>query len=188
RSKPIGKGRPLAEPPLLSWQCRDRLALRELEAAAGLGAAVLLALDHAAIAGEEAGGLHGAAQFRLELAQGLADAVLDRAGLTRKPAALDGGDGVVLALAVGDLERLVDDQTQRRTGEVDFLLAAVDGDLAGAGLEPDAGDRILAAAGGIGAALRVDFLLAQHGGRAGADDGSLDGLALGGSLGSRSAA
>ena len=67
--------------------------------------------------------------------------------------------------ALGDVERLVDHQAQRRTGEIDFLVAAVDGDLAGAGLQPDAGDRVLAAAGGVGAALRVELLLAQRRGR-----------------------
>src|SRR6188508_2496502 len=44
-----------------------RSALRELEAAAGLGAAVLLAFDHAAVASEEAGGLDRAAQRGREL-------------------------------------------------------------------------------------------------------------------------
>jgi hypothetical protein len=90
--------------------------------------------------------------------------VLDRAGLARKAAALDGGDDVVLAFATGNLERLVDDETQRRAREIDFLVAAIDGDLAAAGLDPDAGDRVLAATGGIGAALRVDFLSRSGGG------------------------
>ena len=63
--------------------------------------------------------------------------------------------------ALGDVEHLVDDQAQRRAGEIDLLVAAVDDDLAGAGLQPDAGDRVLAAAGGVGAALLVELLLAQ---------------------------
>src|SRR5690606_24217216 len=131
--------------------------------AASLGAAVLLALDHAAVAGQEAGGLDRRAQRRLVLRQRLADAVLDRAGLARKTTAGNGADHVVLAFAPGDLERLVDDQPKRRTGEEHFLVAAVDGDLAGPGLEPHAGNRVLAAAGRIGAALRVELLLAQRG-------------------------
>src|SRR3546814_943361 len=57
---------------------------------------------------------------------------------------------------------LVDDQTKRRAGEIDRLIAAVHLDLAGAGLQPDASDGILAAAGGIGAALRVDLLFAKR--------------------------
>src|SRR5690606_15913074 len=90
-------------------RCAEALALRELEAAAGLGAAVLLTLDHAAVAGEEAGGLDRGAQRRLVLGEGLRDAVLDRAGLARKPAALDGGDDIELLRAIGDREGLVDD-------------------------------------------------------------------------------
>src|SRR5690606_17618741 len=115
------------------------------------------------------------------LGERLADAVLHGAGLARKPAALDGGDHVVLALAARHLERLVDHQAQRRTGEIDFLLAAVDHDLAAAGLEPDAGDRVLAAAGGVGTALRIDLLLAEHRrGRRRGGGGALRGVRDGG--------
>src|SRR6478752_9587182 len=103
-------------------EAADESALRELEALARLGAAVLLALDHAAVAGEEAGGLDRAAQQRLELAQSLADAVLDRPGLARQSAAGDRADNVVLINAVGDLERLGDDQAQRRPREEHFLI------------------------------------------------------------------
>ena len=62
--------------------------------------------------------------------------MLDRAGLAGKAAADDGGDDVILLAAVGDVERLVDDQAQRRAREIDFLLTAVDDDLARAGLQP----------------------------------------------------
>jgi hypothetical protein len=68
-------------------------------------------------------------------------------------------------VALGDAERLVDDETQRRTREIDFLVAAVDRDLARARLDPDAGDGVLAAAGRIGAAEAVEDLLAQRRGR-----------------------
>src|SRR6185436_15653183 len=102
------------------------------------------------------------AQGRLELRERLGDAVLDRTGLAGKPATLDGGNDVVLAGPVGDLERLVDHQAQGRTGEVHGLVAAVDGDLARTGLQPDAGDGVLAATGGIGPALRVDLLGTQR--------------------------
>ena len=48
----------------------------------------------------------------------------------------------------------------RSTGRAKYtpMLAVVDGDLACAGLDPDAGDRVLALAGGIGAALGVELL------------------------------
>ena len=83
--------------------------------------------------------------------------------LARKTTTLDGGDNVILANAVGYVERLVDDEAQRRACEIDGLVAAIDHDLAGAGLQPDAGNRILAAAGCISAALRIDFFFAQRG-------------------------
>src|SRR5687768_9450317 len=102
---------------------KKALAFRELEAPARLGAAVLLALDDAAVAGQEAGPLDRRAQRRLVTRQCLGDAVQHRSGLARQSAALDGGDDVILAGAVGQAERLVDDQAQRRTGEIDLLIA-----------------------------------------------------------------
>src|SRR3546814_9907857 len=87
------------------------------------------------------------------------------ARLAREAAALDGRDHVILASAFGQAEGLVDDEAQRRTREIDFLVAAVDRDLARAGLDPHAGDGVLAAAGRISAALLVDDLLAARRGR-----------------------
>src|SRR5258707_179587 len=54
-----------------------QLALRELERLARLGAAVLLALDGTAVAGQEATLLQRAAQIPLEIGQRLGDAVTD---------------------------------------------------------------------------------------------------------------
>src|SRR5262245_53814877 len=82
------------------YGCED-LALRELEAAASLGAAVLLALDHARVAGEEAAALERAAQVRLIGHQRLRQAVTHGARLSRQAAAGDRADDVVLAVAVG---------------------------------------------------------------------------------------
>src|SRR6185437_2080110 len=79
--------------------------------------------------------------------------------------------------AVGGDQRLAQDHAQHGTGEIDFLVAAIDRDLAGARLDPDAGHRFLAAAGGIGAALGVALvgglfaLLAFRGLHLGLDEG-----------------
>jgi hypothetical protein len=54
---------------LIVVRSREALPLRELERAAGLGLAVLLALDHAAIAGEEAALFQDAAQVEFEIGQ-----------------------------------------------------------------------------------------------------------------------
>src|SRR3546814_16674297 len=70
-------------------------------------------------------------------------------------------DLVILASTISHVERLVDDETQRGTCEIDGLITAIDSDLAGAGLHPDAGDCVLPAASRIGAAELVEFLLTE---------------------------
>src|SRR3546814_6775986 len=99
------------------------------------------------------------------------------ARLAREAAALIGRDHFTLANAFGQTDGLVDDETQRRTREIDFLVAAVDGDLARAGLDPHAGDGVLAAAGRISAALLVDDLLAERRGRSRGSGGAFEGAA-----------
>ncbi len=135
-----------------------RLALRELEAAAGFHAAVLLALHHAAVAGEEAALLEDAAQLGLVIRERLGNAVANRAGLAGQPAARDGRTDVELAQAVGGGERLLQKHLQDGTGKVLLETLVVDDDLAGAGLDPDARDGVLALAGRVGAAVLVKLL------------------------------
>src|SRR5690606_32589628 len=135
-----------------------RLALGELEAAASLGLAVLLALDGAGVAGQEAALLEHAAQLRLEIGQRLGDAVTHRAGLARETTAGDRAHHVVLVLAGSRDEGLLDQHTQHGPRKIVLELAGIDDDLAGAGLDPDARDGVLALAGGIGAALLVHLL------------------------------
>src|SRR5581483_1070981 len=102
------------------------LALRELEGTAGLGAAVLLALDHAAVAGEETALLQHAAQLRLEIGESLGDAVADRTGLARKAAAGHGADHVILAGAGGGDQRLLDHHSQHGPREVNLDFTGID--------------------------------------------------------------
>src|SRR6476620_6436556 len=111
-----------------SGRKRPRLALAELEAAASLRAAILLALDRARVAGEEAAGLQRRPQGRLIGHQGAADAVTHGAGLAGETAALDGDDDVELAVAVGGDQRLAQDHAQHRTGEINLLVAVIDDD------------------------------------------------------------
>src|ERR1700686_5370254 len=148
----------LSYPPYWRQILAKQLALRELERLARLGAAVLFALDHARVTGEEAALFQQASQIRLEISQRLRDAVTHRTCLARQTAAGDRANDVVLAGASGCDQRLLDHHPQHRTGEIDFDFAGVDDDLAGTGLDPDAGDRVLALAGGIGTALLVDLL------------------------------
>src|SRR5205807_4008061 len=58
-----------------------------------------------------------------------------------------------------EVHRLGDHHPQHRAGEIDLLVAAVDGDPALAGLDPDPRDGVLALAGRIGTALGVDLAL-----------------------------
>src|SRR5579883_2630664 len=81
------KRRPLG-PPFLYSLC-SRLAFGELEAAARLRPAILLALDRARVAGEEAARLQRGAQRRLVIDQGAGNAVTHGAGLAGKATAID---------------------------------------------------------------------------------------------------
>src|SRR6185437_7157572 len=82
-------------------ECRKRSALGELEAAARFGLAVLLTLDHARVAGEEASMLEHGAQIGLVPHQCLRESMTHGAGLSRQSAAGDRAGHVVLALAIG---------------------------------------------------------------------------------------
>jgi hypothetical protein len=132
-----GPSRPLPAPRTRMPMSRSALiwaTLRELEAAARLALAVLLALDHAAVAGQEAGRLQRCAQPRIVKLQRLRDAVLDGTGLARKAAALDGRHHVELAFNARHRERLAQDHLQHRPREIDRDVLAVHGDLAEPGL------------------------------------------------------
>src|SRR4030081_3997095 len=105
-----------------------RLPLRELERLARLGAAVLLALDHARVAGEKAALFQNAAQIRFEIGQRLRDAVTHRAGLARQTVPGHGADHVVLACTGCCDQRLLNHYPQHRTGEIYIDFAGVDDD------------------------------------------------------------
>src|SRR5947208_15611359 len=101
--------------PLSSGECSNLLqilakllALRELERLARLRPAVLLALDGAGIAGQEPALLQHAAQVRLEIGERLGDAVTHGTRLARQAAAGDRAGHVVLAVAGGSDQRLLD--------------------------------------------------------------------------------
>src|SRR5690242_19467910 len=88
----------------MGWKPMPRLALRELEATAGAGLAVLLTLDLAGVAGEEAGIAEGLLQRRVVVAKGAGDAEADGLGLAHESAAVDLCDHLELALGIGDFE------------------------------------------------------------------------------------
>src|SRR5580765_2951722 len=119
--------------------------LRELEPRPGSSLAVLLALLHPRVAGQEAFLLELLAELQVVLGQRAGDAVADGAGLAGRAAA---GDRDLDVEPLGRLrgeERLLDDHLQDVVGEVIVEGALVDRDRAGAGNEPDASHRGLAA-------------------------------------------
>src|SRR5690349_12480292 len=107
-----------------------RLALGELEPTARTRLAVLLALDGAAVAGEEAGLLQRRAELGVQVAERAGDAVADRAGLAGEATADHVHGDVDLAELLHDLERLPNDHLRGLAPEVLVVLAAVDDDLA----------------------------------------------------------
>src|ERR1700731_4797155 len=135
------------------------LPLGVLRAAAGLVAAIFLALDDAAVAGQEAAMLQYRPQPRLVEGERLADAVPHRAGLTGQPATRHGAPHIELAEPVGYDKGLADQHAQHRAREINRAVAAVDLDLAVARPDPDAGPRILALAGRVRTAERVALRL-----------------------------
>src|SRR5512143_1771924 len=147
QTAPGGARAPRAFRPLAGLEVK-RLALAELEPAAGALLSVLLALLDPRVAGQEAGLLELAPQLGVELAQGPRDAVADRPGLRADAAAVDRGHDVEAVVRLGDRERLLDDLLQGfDAAEVLVEAAVVQLELARAGAEVDAGDRGLALAG-----------------------------------------
>src|SRR5580765_4060225 len=163
---------------------RDEVTRRNARRASALGvlrtlprlvAAVLLPLDLAWIARDEAGFLERAAQLRVGLEQRPRDAVSDRDRLGRDAATLHARVDPEAVECRRDLERLMHDHARRLAAEVRVERALVDDDLALAGLETDARDRRLPLAGrpddggAFGAHLPFSFN-ARGAGRASAPD------------------
>src|SRR5262249_46929866 len=124
----------------------SRLALRELEPAAGTATAVLLALLHAAVAREQPVLAEHRVVRRVDLLQRAREAEHDRVGLAGRTAALDVDQDVERAFRGGGLERLEQAHARLRRDEVLVGVATVDDEAAGAGLHAHARDRRLAAA------------------------------------------
>src|SRR5690606_9896974 len=84
----------------------------------------------------------------------------------------NGGNDVELTSAIRSDDRLLQDHLQNRTCEILFEFLVIDGDLAGARLDPYACNGVLALAGGIGAALCVQLLDMNRSGSFGLGNGA----------------
>src|ERR1051325_10652848 len=123
-------------------------ALGVLRALASFVTSVLLALDLAWVASDEARLLQHTAKFGVRENQSPRDAVTNRGRLRRDPAAPDVHREIVLAARIGELERLMHDHPRRLATEIILERAIVDDELAVAHRHPDAGNRALALTGG----------------------------------------
>ena len=170
-------------------------ALRELRSLAGLLEACLLTLGGAGIAGQEASLLEGrTVSVAVDLVEGARHAEAQGTGLAGDAAAIDAGDDVEAAVNVEQDEGGLHQLLVQLVGEVVLEGATVDGPLAGAGDEANAGNGLLAAA--QARAGRGDGLTGAGGsrlglGRVGAGDDFLvqlsgnDGLSHGSPQGQR---
>src|SRR5919198_122820 len=129
---------------------RVALALGVLGRLAGLLEPVLLALDHARVAGQKAALLQLGAQLHVELNQRAGDSVAQRARLPGHPAAVQAGDDVVALEGVGDPQRLSDHAAVGRVGKVVVEGPAVQLERPGALDQSDPGHGLLAPAGAAG--------------------------------------
>ncbi len=91
-------------------------------------------------------------------------------GLTGETTTGNGGNDVELTGAIRGNDRLLQDHLQDRTCEILLEFLVVDGDLAGARLDPYACNGILALAGGVSAALCVQLLDMNRSGSFGLGD------------------
>src|SRR5579871_3331815 len=121
--------------------------------------AVLLALDHARVAGEESALLQHRAKADFVKRQRLRDSVAHGTGLPRKTSARYRARNIELSVAVCGNQWLTYDHSQHRPREIDGFFLAIHLDATAAWLDPDASDRILALAGRIGPAPGIAVIL-----------------------------
>ena len=109
-----------------------RLSLAELRSATSGFEAVLLALLHSGVAGQETGLLQNGTHLIAVLQQRTGNTVTDSAGLAGNAAACYGADNIKLTQGIGEGHGLTNDQLQGLQTKVIVDVTAVDGDAAGA--------------------------------------------------------
>ena len=136
---------------------RVKSALRELRCTTGSLQTVLLTFLHTRIAGQEAFLLQSSTVLLVLLQQSAAQAVADSASLTGNTAAGNADDDIVLALQAQQDQRRTDDQLQGLQTKVVIDITIVDGDLASAGVNTNAGNGILTTTSAV--EIRFGFVL-----------------------------
>ena len=125
------------------------LSLGELGRATSGFETVFLSFLHTRVSREEAGLLQEGAVRIVGEKELTGYAVTDRACLTGDAAALNVGNDVILADSIGNAERLVDNELEGFQTEIIVDVTTVDGDLAGTGIQTNAGDGALSSAGTV---------------------------------------
>ena len=128
-------------------------ALAELRRTTGSLQAVLLALLHTRIAGEEASLLNRGTQLLVGLDQRAGDAVTDRGGLTVYAASIHLTKNIETTGGLGQGQGLTYGHLQRLYAKVVINIALVDSYIAFAGHQTHAGNGLLAPANGTVANL-----------------------------------
>ena len=127
----------------------DSLSLRELRCTTSALESVLLSLLHTRITSKEASLLEEGLVGLICGKECTSNTVTDCTCLAGEATAVYVNNYVELANSVGNAEGLVNDELHGLKTEVLVDAAAVDGDLAGAGVEANASDRLLSAAGAV---------------------------------------
>ena len=133
----------------LNNPARENLSLGELGSTTSCLETVLLSFLHTRVSGEEASLLEKGTIGFVSEKESAGNAVADCACLTGDTAAANVCNDVELSGGVGYAEGLVDDELEGLKTEVIVDVTAVDGDLAGAGIETNAGNGALSSAGAI---------------------------------------
>ena len=127
----------------------NRLSLGELGCTACALEAVFLSFLHSGVSGKETCLLEGGTESLVVLKKSTSDAVADSACLAGDSAAADAANDVKLIGGAGKSERLTDDELESLKAEIIVYISAIDGDLAGAGINADSGNGALSAAGAV---------------------------------------
>ena len=128
---------------------RACLSLGELGRTSRRFETVLLSFLPSRVSREETGLLEKGTVAVVREEKRAGNAVTDRAGLAGDAAAVHVRHDVELANRVRNAEGLVDDELQGLETEVIVNVAVVDGDLAGTGIQSDAGNGALSSAGAV---------------------------------------
>ncbi len=129
------------------------LTFAELEAFAGFGLTGFLTLDHTRVTHQQALGFQCRTILGVVLAECACNSHSQSFGLSGDTTTIKVGFDIPFAFCIDNLESLVDDELQRTSGEIFFIISVVDGDFTATGFHINAGNS------GLSSTYSVDYLL-----------------------------